>query len=160
MRPVRVAPLLALLVPGAFAASMAIAEDRVDTTAPNSMLSEFVDPELKFAEGCGCYVRRLGAAESDGLLFFGKLGDLKESGWIALRGKLMEVLKEKPDVSRIEKGKTVRTQSYRSSDVTVQLELTQRQANEAEETSAYTGEIKVLVADRAETVQITGTCGC
>lgn len=149
--------LSALLMFVALMASAAIADDGA---AKGSLLSEFVDPELKFAEGCGCYMRRVGASESDGLLFFGKLGDQKESGWISLGGKLLEVLKEKPHSSRIENGKTVRTQSYRSSDVTVQVELREQQVNEAEETATYAGQITVCSGDRTETVQVAGSCGC
>ena len=146
---------------GVFTTPLAIAEDRSDArVATRSILSEFTDPELKVAEGCGCYMRRPGATESDGLLFFGKLGDQKESGWIALGGKLMEVLKAKPHSTRIENGKTVRTQSYRSDDVTVQVDLVQQQVNEAEETSTYIGEVTVSSDGRTETVQVAGSCGC
>lgn len=153
-----------LLIVTVLATPVSAAEDPVGAeshpAANHSMLSEFVDPEMKFAEGCGCYMRRRGATEGEGLLFFGKLGDQKESGWIALGGKLMEVLKEKPHSTRIENGKRVRTQSYRSSDVIVRVELIEQQVNEAEETATYTGEVTVSADGRTETVRVTGTCGC
>lgn len=156
--------LSALLMIGVFVTAPAVAEDRAGVESPAatrpSMLGEFFDPELKFAEGCGCYLRRADAAETDGLLFFGKLGDLKESGWICLDGKVVEVSKEKPHSTKVENDETVRVQSYRSADATVQVELIQQQLNEAEETGTYAGEITVSSSDRTETVQVTGTCGC
>jgi len=70
------------------------------------------------------------------------------------------MLKTKPHSTRVENNKSMRVQSYRSADVTVQVELTRQQVNEAEETATYTGEITVSVGGRRETVEVAGTCGC
>lgn len=126
--------------------------------AKGSLLGDLLDPELKFAAGCGCYLKRSTAAGRSELVFFGKLGDQKGSGWIALESRVVEVPKEGPDFARVETGKIVQLKSYRSSEVAVRLELALPQVRE--ETATYTGKLSVVAGGVTETVAVSGFCGC
>lgn len=157
-----------LILLGALAAGRCHGQDPASssaTRAPDlvtqrSPLEDFLDPELQFAEGCGCYLKRATAAARAELLFFGKLGDQKESGWVAFKGRVVEVPKEKPDTRSSENGREVRVKYYRSADLAIQVELLLSEAKEGEETATYTGELTVIADGLTQKIAVVGSCGC